>query len=230
MTGFKLKNIKTDLTVGQRLECQRTNLNLSLQTAAEQTKISIDYLVALEKSQYTRLPGDVYARNFLKIYVRSLGGDPDYFLQQFESECGTCDIKKSNNLPRERTRSFQFLVPSRFIKMFAIAVVALAIVTYLGSQIRSIISPPDLFVYEPVDGILTHEALITVTGQAQEEAQVKINGINVLLSQNGTFETDIALERGLNVISVESTKRYSQPAIEYRRVVLQQDHIFSLAP
>jgi transcriptional regulator with XRE-family HTH domain len=228
--AFVIRKFDYTESLGEKLKAIRQCANKTLSEMAQATKIRKSILKSFENGDYASLPDPVYARNFLKIYVRTLGGDADYFLQQFESECGTSDFAKNNNLPRERARSFQFLVPSRFIKMFAIALVALAMVTYLGSQIRSIISPPDLFVYEPSDGILTQEALITVTGQAQEGAQVKVNGTAVLLSENGTFETDIALERGLNVISVESTKRYSQPAIEYRRVVLQQDHIFSLAP
>src|SRR3990167_3663762 len=227
---FVIRKFDYTESLGKKLKAIRQCANKSLSEMAHTTKIRKSILKSFENGDYSTLTDPVYARNFLKIYVRSLGGDTDYFLEQFESECGTCDFTKNSNLPRGRTRSLQFLVPSRFIKMFAIALVALAMVLYLGSQIRSIISPPDLVVYEPSDGILTQEALITGKGQAQEGAQVKVNGINFLLSQNGTFETDIALERGLNVISIESTKRYSQPAVEYRRVVLQQNHMFSLAP
>src|SRR3989339_1410825 len=218
---FVIRKFDYTQSLGEKLKAIRHCTNKTLSEMAQTTKINKNILKSFENGDYIRLPDPVYARNFLKIYVQSLGGNTDYFLKQFESECGTCDFKKNNNFPRERTHSFQFLVPSRFIKMFAIVLLALAMTTYLGSQIRSIVSPPDLVVYEPPDGILTQESLITVTGQAQEGARVKVNGVDILLSQNGTFETDIALERGLNVISIESAKRYSQPAIEYRRVVLQ---------
>ncbi len=228
--AFVIQKFDYTESLGKKLKAIRQCANKTLSEMARITKIRKNILKSFEEGDYNALPDPVYARNFLKMYVRSLGGDADYFLQQFESECGTCNVKKNNNLPRERTHSLQFLVPSRYIKMFAIVLVALAMMIYLGSQIRSIISPPNLIVYEPADGILTQEALILVTGHAQEGAQVKVNGVNVLLSQDGTFEIDIALERGLNVISIESTKRYSQPAVEYRRVVLQQDHTFSLAP
>src|SRR3989339_1103873 len=116
MTGFKLKNIKTDLTVGQRLECQRTNLNLSLQTAAEQTKISIDYLVALEKSQYTRLPGDVYARNFLKRYADWLGLEAGDLVAKYQSETkifsktGLVELNRDFGKPVEKVNQWGLLV------------------------------------------------------------------------------------------------------------------------
>ena len=45
----------------------------------------------------------------------------------------------------------------------------------------------------------------------------------MLLSSDGTFATNVMLERGLNVITVEGAKRYSNTASVYRRVVLDQD-------
>ncbi|MBI4713676.1 hypothetical protein HY771_00605 [Candidatus Uhrbacteria bacterium] len=50
------------------------------------------------------------------------------------------------------------------------------------------------------------------------------------MTKKGAFEFEIALERGLNVIKIEGMKRYSKPAIEYRRVLLNQDKTITLAP
>ena len=90
------------------------------------------------------------------------------------------------------------------MKVFSLSLIGLMIVGYLGLQVRAILSPPELLVFAPADGIQTQEALITVTGQAQTGSQVQVNGMDVLLSQDGTFEVDVALERGLNVIAIES--------------------------
>lgn len=227
---FVIRKFDYTESLGEKLKTVRQCANKTLSEMAAMTKIRKSILKSFEMGNYTKLPDPVYARNFLKIYVRSLGGNVDYFMKQFEYECGTDHFTKQSPLPRQRPRPFQFLVPSRFIKIVGIILVALAMITYLGFQIRAIVSPPELMVYEPLDGMVTQEAFINVTGQAQEGAQVKINGVDILLSQQRTFETEIALERGLNIISIQSTKRYSQPAIEYRRVVFQQDPIFSLAP
>jgi hypothetical protein len=161
--------------------------------------------------------------------VKALRADEHYYLKQFAQECGTCDFTKNVRLPRRRAQALQFLVASRFIKIFVLAALAISVMTYVGFQIRAIISAPDLLVYEPLDGLTTNQALISVAGHAQEGAQVQINSVKVLLSQDGYFETQVALERGLNVITIESTKRYSHTATEYRRVVLQQDGMISFA-
>lgn len=225
--AFVIRQFDYAQSLGAKLKAVRAFSGWTLSELSAKTKIRKAFLKAFESGDYARLPDPVYARNFLKMYVRALGGDVAYFLEQFESECGTCDFTKNARLPRARARAWQFLVASRFVKVFVLALVGLGIVGYLGFQVRAIVSPPELLVYEPGDGILTDQALITVTGQAQEGASVQVNGVDVLLSKDGTFQTDVALERGLNVIAIESQKRYSRMNTQYRRVVLQQDRTLS---
>lgn len=225
--AFVIRKFDYAESLGAKLNAVRASAGWTLREMTHKTKIRKAVLKAFESGDYAKLPDPIYARNFLKMYVRALGGDIEYFLEQFESECGTCDFTKNARLPRARAHALQFLVASRFVKVFVLGLVGLGIVGYLGFQVRAIVSPPELLVYEPGDGILTDQALITVMGQAQEGARVQVNGIDVLLSKDGTFQTDVALERGLNVIAIESQKRYSRPAIQYRRVVLQQDRSLS---
>lgn len=227
--SFVIRKFDYTESLGEKLKAVRTSAGLTLSELAEKTKIQKSILKAFEEGHYDKIPDPIYARNFLKTYVRTLGGDVTYFLEQFESERGTCDFTKNARLPRKRTHALQFLVTSRIVNISILTLVAAAIVGYLGWQINAILSPPTLVVYEPGNEILTDQALITVTGQTEEGAQVTINDMNVLISKDGSFEHTVALERGTNVISVESTKRYSKPATMYRRVVLQQDGLVSFS-
>jgi cytoskeletal protein RodZ len=227
--SFVIRKFDYQETLGAKLKAIRRSANLTLSELSARTKIRKSFLAAFENGEYGKLPDPIYARNYLKTYVQILGADVDYFLEQFESECGTCDFMKNARLPRRRASAWQFLVASRFVKLFLVGAVAIGIVSYMGYQIRAIVAPPDLLVYQPSDGFLTQEAQVTVSGHAEEDAQVTINGLRILLSQDGSFETDVALERGLNVIVIESTKRHSQPATQYRRVVLQQDGTLSFS-
>ena len=116
---------------------------------------------------------------------------------------------------------------SRFVRIAVIAALAIAVTGYLGNELRAIVAAPDLLIFEPRDGYATQDAIITVSGVAEEDARVQVNGADVLLSQDGRFQTEVALERGLNVITVESAKRYSNTATEYRRVVLEENRNLS---
>ncbi|MDG1949642.1 MAG: helix-turn-helix domain-containing protein [bacterium] len=225
--SFVIRTFDYSETLGVKLKALRRSANFTLTEMASRTKIQKSFLKALEEGRYSELPDPVYTRNFLRIYVRALEANETYFLEQFESECGTCDFMKNARLPRRRAQALQFLVASRFVKVFAVAAMALVISGYIGYQVRAIILPPELMVVSPSDGIMTDDAMIAVSGSAEPGTQVTINGQGVLLSQDGDFEVDIALERGVNVIIVESARRYSKPAVEYRRVVLEQDRNLS---
>lgn len=59
--------------IGQYLKRVREEKGISLKTVAEETKIRVRYLQALEEGDYAALPGNVYARGFLRSYARFLG-------------------------------------------------------------------------------------------------------------------------------------------------------------
>lgn len=225
---FIIRKFDNSQTLGEKLKSVRREANFTLSEMEKKTKVRKVFLQAFESGKYDKLPASIYARNYLKAYVRALGTDETYFLEQFDLERGTCDFIKNACLPRKRTRALQFLVASRFVKIGLLSFLALIVVAYIGFQVRTIAAPPELLIYEPSDGTLTHEAMILVTGHAEEGSRVKINGSEALLSKTGYFEVKVALERGLNVIEVESAKRYSKSAIEYRRVVLDQGNTLSL--
>ena len=70
--------------------------------------------------------------------------------------------------------------------------------------------------------MVTEQAILTVNGKVDKGVIIKVNNEEVLLGQDGAFETEVALEKGLNVITVEGQKRYSRTTKTYRRVVLEQ--------
>ncbi len=226
---FVIRKFDHDLKLGEKLKALRKAANITLSEMEQKTKIQKKYIKAFETGRYQNLPDPIYARNFLKIYVNTLRTDPKYYLDLFEQERGTCDFVKKAVMPRQRTRKIKFLVASKFIKIGFILLTAFSVMTYMGIQVHSIITAPELLIVSPSDGVTTKEASILVTGQTEEGAQVNVNGVPVLLLSDGSFEEKIALERGLNIIKIEGAKRYSKKAIEYRRVVLKQNKLITFA-
>ncbi len=227
--SFSIRQFDHHERLCDKLKALRKEAGFTLSQMEEKSKINKTSIKHLEAGAYDKLPDSIYARNFLKIYLRVLGAHETYYLDLFEQERGTCDFVKQARLPRQRARAFHVLVASRFMKVGIFLGLALSVVFYLGSQVQAIMSPPELSIFEPADGYITQDATILVTGFAEQDAGVRINGTDVLLTKTGSFEVEVALERGLNVIKIESEKRYSRPSIEYRRVVLQQDQSITLA-
>ncbi len=59
-------------TLGQYLKNAREAKDVDLRDAAQQTRISVNYLKALEDEDFSKLPGEVFVRGFLKNYARFL--------------------------------------------------------------------------------------------------------------------------------------------------------------
>src|SRR5664279_5287605 len=72
--------------VGERLRDARETRGVDLFRVERDTKIRTKYLAALEDGDFTDLPGDVYARGFLRNYASYLGLDADDVEEEWRRE------------------------------------------------------------------------------------------------------------------------------------------------
>ena len=68
--------------LGARLRTVREERGISLPEAEQATRIRRAFLEAIEEGRLDDLPGEVYARGFIRNYARYLGLDPDTLLQE----------------------------------------------------------------------------------------------------------------------------------------------------
>lgn len=74
--------------LGDRLRAARESQGISLAQAAAETRILQRYLVALEEGDYKYLPGDVYARGFIRNYALYLKIPVEELIQLYRYERG----------------------------------------------------------------------------------------------------------------------------------------------
>lgn len=79
---------------GEVLTERREERGLTLQQAANATRIRIEHLNALEAGAPERIPAEVYARGYLRAYARYLGLDPEPLL----ADLGSIPIDVRRNL------------------------------------------------------------------------------------------------------------------------------------
>lgn len=73
------------LSIGDSLREARESKGWSLADVEEITKIRIHYLDALEKENFSELPGTTYVKGFLRTYARALGLDDAEILAAFKT-------------------------------------------------------------------------------------------------------------------------------------------------
>ena len=71
------------------LSAHRQNRGISLQHIAEQTKISIRFLRAIEDEDFEKLPGGVFNKSYLRQYAAAAGFDEATILSYYESVTNT---------------------------------------------------------------------------------------------------------------------------------------------
>src|SRR3990170_6625809 len=73
--------------MGAYLRAARSRRRVSIDRAAEQTRIRADFLMRMESDEFDFL-APTYVRGFLKTYARFLRVDPDPLLEEFDRRFG----------------------------------------------------------------------------------------------------------------------------------------------
>src|SRR6476646_6693510 len=68
---------------GARLRQRRERQHIALSTIAEQTKIKVSLLEALERDDVSHWPAGIFRRAFIRAYAHAIGLDPDLVVREF---------------------------------------------------------------------------------------------------------------------------------------------------
>lgn len=127
--------------IGTTLRQARERRGLSLEEAAEATKIRAGYLGALEDERFETLPGPTYARGFLRTYAAYLDLDPQPFVDEYAVRFAVppWELEEDVIFPRRRTGRGS----SRSRTETGIIVIALAVIVAIGLLVIAAASTPD---------------------------------------------------------------------------------------
>jgi len=225
MTPFQKKKLDHPQRVCLCLKETRQSAGLSLEVLSEQTKISKKYLLALEDCRFEEIPyGPTYQKHFLRRYAEALELPAETIVEQFLTEEDQREPNQSKP-PTVGERRFRNL--PGILKNVGIAVVAIAAMSYLGWQIRSMITPPELLVFSPADGYVTESPIIKIHGQTSSIARVYLNGQELPTNGGGRFEQELTLSPGINTITLSAKKRHGKTTELTRHVIVKEANRFS---
>ncbi|MDD5567091.1 MAG: helix-turn-helix domain-containing protein [Patescibacteria group bacterium] len=224
--AFQNKSLPGVHTLGERLAAVRTEAGISLEQAAEDTRIQINYLAALEKSAYHLLPSEVYTRSFLKKYADFLELNPASVIRLYEKEITLLEksqrptsrlVQVSLNLSRR-----YFLILPKLFRRLLLGAIIIACFSYLGYILYDAFSAPELVIWEPNDNLITTDRSLEVAGRVESDALLRINNQEIFSDQNGEFREVVNLQDGLNVIEIEARKKRGPATVIQRRVLVNK--------
>lgn len=222
MNNFKINKISLNSeTLGQQLKKEREGKKISLEKIADDLKINIKYLSALESGRLKDLPAGIYAKNYLKAYVAYLNLDIDEILKQYKEEYEDKAIKNKKNIFVQKiTKARYFFSIPKVFKITAILFAVFICVVYIGFYLNNLISPPKLIIFNPGTDMSINKNKIEINGQVENDANIKINGKDVLVNKDGSFSKVISLKDGLNTVLIEAQKKYSKKNKVIRNILV----------
>lgn len=207
-------------TVGEILSEKRKSLGFSLEEIEKETKIRVKYLEAIEKNNFSQIPGSATVKGFIRNYALAVGLSPANVLAVFrrdfwENERGQI-VPRGIAEPLDK-KNFYWTPKSTFILTIFLIVGGFAF--FFCRQYLKFISPPPLEVFSPQEGQV-FSAKVAVAGKTDKDATVKIDGTLISLSEKGQFKEEIVLPRGENVVTIEATNRQGKKTIINRKVIV----------
>ena len=91
--------------IGEILRREREQQKLTIQDVEQATSIRALYIEALEQGEYDKLPGEVYAKGFIKNYANFLNLNGDDMVKKFIMEISPATIAPEENIPAEKTET-----------------------------------------------------------------------------------------------------------------------------
>ncbi len=222
MLKFNKKKIITTKLVGEDLQRSRQRLNLSLKAVEIKIGLATRYVRALENGDWELLPGEIYAKNWLKKYALFLGLDWPELNKKFNQETAYLDIwnKNKQSVIRFGLRRKKFLIWHKIFRFLFLWVLIVSIVFYLSQQIYWLLKSPTLKIVYPMQNFITYNPRVKILGKTDRDVKLSLNDKNITPDKFGWFKVDMILKKGLNIIKVEAKKDYGQSSIVYRRIML----------
>ncbi|MBU2229070.1 helix-turn-helix domain-containing protein [Patescibacteria group bacterium] len=222
MVSFKGKEIRETRTLGDKLREAREEEGVSLTDVENAIQIRKEYLQYLEEGQYSKLPGEVYIRNFLSKYASYLRLNPKRVIALFEEEKkifqNITPLEKHPTDGKGVVQNHPIINP-KFLRNGFIVLVIISLLIYFGIEISQIMSPPTLVIYSPQeDNITTTEHSYEIVGQTEKETTILINGEEILADPNGYFQAVVDLKEGINILEITSVRKSSKENTIYKKI------------
>lgn len=193
----------------------RQNKNFSLEKLSELTKIQLYHLEALETGQFEKLPPSIYREGILKRLSKFLDADEGEIMEAYRNKF-RAPASIMSAAPAYPNSSFFILTRSK-LAIFAGALFIALLSGYLWYQFNFLVGPPNL-VIKPSEDATTKDESILINGKTDNGIDLTINGENTYVDSNGSFEKNVKLAAGLNIIEIRAVNNFGKVSKIIRQI------------
>jgi transcriptional regulator with XRE-family HTH domain len=190
-------------SIGKILKNARIKKKLSLSSLSDKTKIKRDFLDAIEKEEWEKLPEFPVVLGFVKSICATLNLDPSIHAAILKRDYPPKELRI--NPKPDVVKKFVWGPRTTFLIVVACALIGVA--SYLLIQYINFIRPPVIEVLSPVEGEIVERKEVVVSGKVDSDSVVRVNNQPVLVGDGGNFQTVVELVNGVNEIVVVARSR-----------------------
>lgn len=207
--------------LGDRLQQERKKQGFTIEEIARATKIRTQFLEAIEKGDYKKLPSSAYAQGFVKNYIDYLGLPEKELLALFRRE-----FKEEDHLgvlPESFTKPKEISLHGVRIKRAGIIGVGLLLVLiiYIFFQYKSAFFSPSLSVLQPAEKAVVNTQELTVQGKTEQNVTLTVNNIPVFVDTDGNYQKAITVFPGSVTITIKATNSFGKTSIIERHITVK---------
>lgn len=197
-------------TAGELLKEKRLTKELDLDFVAQKTKIKLEYLQAIENSDFATLPSGTFAKGFLRNYATFLHLNPDTIVAMFRRDTTVND--KGEIIPRGLIDPVGGKPKFLSVPLILTTIITIVFLGFLAIQLVAWWSLPKLKLIAPQNGD-TYGEKVTIKGVASRDATVSVAGQLVIVDENGQFSLDLVFPGGTHSIIVEAKNRQGKSTL-----------------
>lgn len=217
-SGFTHKKVRVQQTLSEKLIHARKKLGYNLDYIEKETKISMKYLLEIERGNFDSLPANVYVIGFLERLSQILNLNYQEIISQFKKESQLdSTIKKGQkkdssnvlkpNLQEKWIQQSKFVVTPKLILSSLVILLVVGILSYIWFQVKGFASAPPLKLDTNETQQVVKVESIILSGQTDPSADLKINNEQVAVDENGGFIQKIKLDEGVNNIEISAKNK-----------------------
>lgn len=205
---------------------RRELLRTTVEDIAQHIGVPAKHLHRIERSDWKSLPSAVYTKGFVRKYARALGMDAGRLVKEYEREVAAQKEADGTAASAETHNTFQKLFPALSIsatRRTVVGLLFLALVGYIGYQLSIVFADPALSVTQPAqEEMVVTESRTVLAGRTDPGATLLLNNQQVEVGPDGSFEREVELLPGINVLEIAAVSRFNERTTVSRTVIFQE--------
>jgi cytoskeleton protein RodZ len=136
--------------LGEELKRAREAAGLSLRDMEARTKISVTALEALERNDFSRLPGGIFGRSFVRAYALEVGADPETtvsrfveLLEQSEREAAERRAARQPEITQDDRQFLDRQKRALILLRIVVALVVIGLIALVTWRVRVMLAGPE---------------------------------------------------------------------------------------